>query len=192
MNDTEQLQVAEKMVNIMLGDQMISDGKGGQVKAPGRLVSSIRDQLIADVQPKLDDMAEDISTMREGLAKSPPSKRETHDMPPWDPMAKTLGIPDPNWYNPDASGVALDGKFESFKDFCWAVVNRYMNGVQDDRLRTSIRQKSMMAAEEMTGQELQLGGALVPEEFRPRLLMMGLQATSIRRLATVLPMGSLL
>ena len=192
MTEQEQAQAVDNMINLMLGDRMVSDGKGGQVKAPSRLVADISEQLNAELSPQITEMAGDIAALKEGMEKMPPSARQKKGIgpAPWDPMAHAMGIPDPNWYNPDAPGVALDGKFDDFRDFCLAVVNRYMNGVQDDRLTTRIRTKSAMAAEQMTGEELQLGGALVPEEFRPRLMMMGLQQTSIRRMATVIPMGA--
>ena len=173
-----------------VADQLIGvDGEESPIMA------ALREQVLAQVEPKIEDIAGDLSTMREGLAKGPPEaeKRNRIGAPPWNAqapwnaMAASMGVPDANWYNPEAIGAEVDGKFADFGDFLKAMIRRDMRGVADDRL-VNVKDSGAKAA--LTGEEIDLGGALVPEEFRPRLLNMMLQGISIRSLATVLPMGA--
>ena len=106
-------------------------------------MAALREQVIAQVEPKIEEMGEDpISTMKEGLAKGPPEaeKRNRIGAPPWNAMAASMGVPDANWYNPEAEGAEVDGKFADFGDFLKAMIRRDMRGVADDRLRQRQRQ----------------------------------------------------
>ena len=93
----------------------------------------------------------------------------------------------PNKYNPEAIGAKEDGKFENFRDFV-AALARDGRGHKDTRLRFIGNGSEISAA--LTGEEVELGGALVPEEFRASLMMLELQSATIRSRAMVLPMSS--
>ena len=184
MSETKELATA-------LAQELLGDGEGQDSKFMGAL----REQVVAQVSPKLDAMSEEIGVLREGLAKGPPQKTEDRvgpapwhaaGTPHWNQMAAAMGVPDANWYNPKAEGVKVDGKFKDFGEFIRAVVNRDIGRKDDERLQ-NVKDNGSMAV--LTGEEIDLGGALVPEEFRPRLMNMMLQSTSIRSKATVLPMG---
>ena len=68
-----------------------------------------------------------------------------------------------------------------------AVIRRDLRGVADDRLM-DVGGTGVSAA--LTGEEIELGGALVPEEFRPVLLSGMLSSGNIRPKAMTIPMGS--
>ena len=166
---------------------------GAEGKGDGRLVAAVREQIEPGIKAKLEDMQADITTVKDAMPSMTELPAKTaYSPPPWaaqsTQIAQAIGLPDPNWANPEAIGAKLDGKFDSFSDFLRAMVRRDMKGVSDERLVDVSSAGDVRA--DLTGEEVELGGALVPEEFRPQLLNMMLQPTSIRSRATVLPMGS--
>ena len=95
---------------------------------------------------------------------------------------------DPHAHNPDALGAALDGQFETFGSYLRTAIAATLKGRHDDRIRLIDESGDIKST--LTGEEIELGGALVPEEFRAQLMGLMLQPSSIRSLATVVPMGS--
>ncbi len=169
----------------------------------GPLVTAIKDQVGPQIQSVVQElgMEESIAEMRKEheelramLADRPPvPARAQFPGAPFETaavvqMRERLGIPSPNWYNPEAEGAQLDGVFDDLGDFLKAVINRGVLGRDDPRLVDAPMTANMAA--DLTGEELQLGGALVPEQFRPTLMNMQLQPTTIRGRAMVLPMAS--
>ena len=169
------------VLDVMLGKP---DGPQGQ------LTAAVREQIMPQVEAKIKPMYDDIEMMRESLAKGPPISelKSSYPAAPWSTGAEALGIPDPNWYNPEADGAKLDGKFDGFGDFVTSVIRRDIRRMDDDRLLDISTSGGMKS--QLTGEEINLGGALVPEEFRPILLSGTLGTNSIRNMAMTLPMGS--
>ena len=165
-------------------DLLLGDANGEN----GRLTSAVREQIMPQIEARVKPMEESIQTLRESLATGPPSKEtRKYEGPPWNAAAAALGIPDASWYNPEAVGAELDGKFDSFGDYLKAVINKGRSGIKDDRL-VNIGMNGDKAA--LSGEEIQLGGALVPEEFRPVLMSGMLNGGNIRPRAMTIPMGS--
>ena len=162
----------------------------GSDEQVGLLAGEVKKQLAPQIEARIEEMSEDLGELRESLKASPPGSGgiDPGNIPPWNAGAYALGVPDANWYNPEADGAALDGKWGSFREFLSTVFRRDLRGINDQRLRNVNETGSARVADELTGEELNLGGALVPEQFRPQLMMMQLQETSIRRRATVLPL----
>ena len=104
------------------------------------------------------------------------------------PAVSLLDLVDPHRPNPAALGAALDGKFADFGEFVRVAISSTLRGRRDERVHL-INEGGEIKAD-LTGEEIELGGALVPEEFRSELMMLMLQPNSIRMLATVLPMGT--
>ena len=85
-------------------------------------------------------------------------------------------------HNPHAAGAALDGRFDTAAEFYAAAVRAGrsdLNHTADGRL--------VMDAV-LSGQEIELGGALVPEEFRASMTTTMLETAVIRPGAMVLAM----
>ena len=168
----------------------------GTGATPGPLSSSVERQVMDQVEMKVAKLGlvDSINEIREQIASRAPaaSKGLEYPPPPWARAGAyargALGVPDPSWHNPDAIGAQEDGVWESPLEFMRAVVIAGRSGQRDERLNFVTSGSNMSAA--MTGQEIELGGALVPEEFRPQLMMMNLQPTSIRPRAMVLPMAA--
>ena len=182
MNEELRGQVSA-ILDVMLGDASDPNGK---------LVSAVREQLEPSIAARLAPLQESITALRSAAESGPPLGQSATLVapPPWATAAMgaaALGLPDANWYNPDAEGAELDGKFANFPDYLKAVI-RSGRGVGSDSRLKMVTTKGISA--ELTGEEIELGGALVPEEFRPLLLNMMLQMTSIRARAMVIPMGS--
>ena len=90
-------------------------------------------------------------------------------------------LPDVTDYNPDAPGAREDGKWKSRGEF-WQKLYESAHGRGiDPRLFES------KALGESFGDA---GGFLVPEEFRPDLMMLGLEQSVIRPRAMTIPMAS--
>ena len=171
-------EIVGAVADVLLGD---ANGKNG------RLTAAVREQIMPQLEKRVATMEETIMLLREAAAKGPPAQeKRLYSAPPWNSAAAALGLPDPNWHNPEAPGAQLDGKFAGFGDFVRAVISRDIGNINDDRL-ISVR-KGMSAA--LTGEEIELGGALVPEEYRPVLMSGMLGGGNIRPRAMVLPMGS--
>lgn len=183
-----------------LADQIV-DALVGSDESP--LNVAIREQITAQVGNVVEElgMAESVAEMRreheemrEMMASRPPvPARVQFPGAPFETAAvvalrERLGIPSPNWYNPEAEGARLDGDFNDLGDFMRAVIRRGVSGRDDPRLVMAPNTPNMAA--DLTGEEIELGGALVPEEFRPTLLNMQLQPTTIRGRAMVLPMAA--
>ena len=146
---------------------------------------TIHEQVEAIVKAKVDEMGieESLADMREAMATKQPERVE---------QAKSLDelLQHGDRHNPNAVGAELDGRFEGFNGFIRAVAtqNKQFTEQRDPRL-TMIGETPIVKAA-LTGEEIELGGALVPEEFRAQLMMAQLEPTSIRPRATVLPMSS--
>ena len=176
MNETKE--TVGQVLDLLLGD---ANGENG------RLTGAVREQIMPQIEQRVAGMEESIAVLREAAAKGPPAQEKTlYSAPPWKSAAAALGLPDPNWYNPEAPGAALDGKFAGFGDFVKAVIRRDIGKISDDRL-VSVTKGTSAA---LTGEEIELGGALVPEEFRPQLLSGMVDGGNFRPRAMVLPMGS--
>lgn len=173
----------------------------------GPLITAIKDQVGPQVQNMVEElgMEESIAEMRREFEEHQEQLREMSANRPPVParvqfpeapfetraimeMRERLGIPSPNWYNPQAKGSELDGKFKSLGDFMAAVINRGIHQKEDERIVDAPSTANMQA--NLDGESIELGGALVPEEFRPTLLNMQLQPTAIRSRAMVLPMAA--
>ena len=175
---SETKEIVGAVLDILLGD---ANGENG------RLTGAVREQIMPQVEKRVATMEETIMLLREAAASGPPAEAKIgYPAAPWNSSAAALGLPDPNWYNPEAPGAALDGQFSGFGDFVKAVIRRDIGKQHDDRLISVT--KGMSAA--LTGEEIELGGALVPEEFRPVLMSGMLGSANIRPRAMVLPMGS--
>ena len=153
--------------------------------AGGAERNTIHEQVEAIVKAKVDEMGieESLAEMREALSTKQPERVE---------QAKSLDelLQHGDRHNPNAVGAELDGRFEGFNGFIRAVAtqNKRFAEQRDPRL-TMIGETPIVKAA-LTGEEIELGGALVPEEFRTQLMMAQLEPTSIRPRATVLPMSS--
>ena len=197
MGDEVMEEQAAALTQALLGDNRA----GPLAKAIGAQVNEetkeVRDQIQAQLESSLKLLQDDIAALREVTREGPPGGGagvQRYNAPPWAINsavgAQVLGVPDANWHNPDAEGAQLDGRFDSFGDFMLAMLRRDRRGVADDRLIDVSSSGDVRREAALTGEEMELGGALVPEEFRPQLLTLMLQPTSIRSRATVLPMMS--
>ena len=148
------------------------------------LSAFIHEQIEAGVNAKVKDLNldEEIATLREALATKAPERaaEPVNIMDEWDPKKP----------NPAAVGGPLDGQFSGLKDYLRAVatLNPKFSADRDPRLTMLSHSVDVKAA--LTGEEIDLGGALVPEEFRSQLMMLALEPTSIRARATNIPMSS--
>ena len=103
-------------------------------------------------------------------------------------MSRSRICSNPHAHNPAAIGASLDGQFRDFAEFVRSTLSMTGRREMDKRLRLINEGGDIKS--DLTGEEIELGGALVPEEFRAQLMSLMLQPTSIRSMATVLPMGS--
>ena len=145
--------------------------------------SPMSEQIAAQMTAKVDAMGipSRLAELEDAMASRAPEPEKA--------KADALGaILNPHAHNPLAIGAALDGKFETFQDFMKATLSMTGRRNVDPRLRLINEGGDIRA--DLTGEEIELGGALVPEEFRSQLMMLMLQPNSIRSMATVLPMGS--
>lgn len=168
-----------------------------------KVESTVKEQLEAQFAEKIDGLGimRAIEELQDAVASGPPQQTTPRmwtppgltsgasDMfPEQAALREALGTGNPYSYNPDAIGAELDGEFEDFADFVRAVIRSDMQRERDPRLVRVNGAGEKKAA--LTGEELDLGGNLVPEEFRPRLMMLMLQPTSIRPRCMSIPMGS--
>lgn len=102
---------------------------------------------------------------------------------------RLVDLIDGNRRNPAAAGAALDGAWGDFGAFVRTAINATRRGGSTDERIRLINESGDIRAD-LTGEEIELGGALVPEEFRAQLLELMVQPATIRSRATVLPMGS--
>ena len=138
-------------------------------------VRSSRDASSAE----LAEMRKEIAALEQLVAAPAPQPR---------PRTEDLLHIDAHAHSPDALGAALDGQFDNFGAYLRTAISCTLRGRPDDRIRLVNEGGDIQAA--LTGEEVELGGALVPEEFRAQLMGLMLQPSSIRMLATVIPMGS--
>ena len=170
----------------------VTRGLLGTPSQAGPLSEQINAQVMAQVEAKVDALSidESFKELREAVAtRQPADPKPDYPEPPvalQNGITNAFGLPNPNWYNPAATGAEMDGRFEDFGEYLKAVIKYGRTGQADDRLIMVASNGNRQAT--LTGEEIELGGALVPEEFRPQLLMIGLQQNSIRPRATVLPM----
>ena len=145
--------------------------------------SPMSEQIAAQMTAKVDAMGipSRLAELEDAFSSRAPEPEKA--------KADALGaMLNPHAHNPLAIGAALDGKFETFQDFVKATLSMTGRRNVDPRLRLINEGGDIRA--DLTGEEIELGGALVPEEFRSQLMMLMLQPNSIRSMATVLPMGS--
>ena len=145
--------------------------------------SPMSEQIAAQMTAKVDAMGipSRLAELEDAMASRAPEPEKA--------KADALGaFLNPYAHNPLAIGAALDGKFETFQDFMKATLSLVGRRNVDSRLRLINEGGDIRA--DLAGEEIELGGALVPEEFRSQLMMLTLQPNAIRSMATVLPMGS--
>ena len=148
----------------------------------GGLGAMVREQVAAQVTDKIAGLGieSQLSEIRAALAEKPPVQ-ERRAIPP-------IMLMDPHKHSPLAVGARLDGQFSDMGDFLKAAFSLSGKRQVDDRLFIVGERGDIQAA--LTGEGIDVGGALVPEEFRAELFMMSLQETSIRKMAMIIPMGS--
>lgn len=94
-------------------------------------------------------------------------------------------------YNPKAAGAKLDGKFDGLGEFIQTIWHHRINGkyrvsgVDNKELDEKLR-----VVNEYSIKVPDSGGFLVPEEYRPQLLMLGLEDSIVLPRATVVPMNT--
>ena len=125
--------------------------------------------------------ANDVANIASAIATSAPQ-------PPTERRATVAEIADAHRYNPNALGAQCDGAFVNFGDYVQAVINTGRPGVPRDERLAFVAQPEIAAV--LTGEEVELGGALVPEEFRAELMALMVENVGLRSRCTVLPMGS--
>ena len=184
-------ELADQIVQTLVGDE--NSPLTAQIREAVRAqVGSVVEEL--DMATSIAELQREHREMQELLANRPPQpSRVRFPGAPFETaaiveMRERLGIPSPNWYNPQAQGVESDGRFDNLGDFLRAVINRGIHQREDPRLIDAPSTANMQA--NLDGESIELGGALVPEEFRPTLLNMQLQPTAIRSRAMVLPMAA--
>ena len=130
----------------------------------------------------------EIAEMREALSSRPPERGSgsmqgsTADNP--------LGFFDVNAANSVAVGHQINDNYADFADYIRqvATMNPHVASHRSERLEVMNHSGLVRAA--LTGEEIQSGGALVPEEYRSQIMMTGLGPMAIRSRATVIPMMS--
>ena len=170
--------------------------------------SFMREQFDARWAVESEGAQSSIDALREAVSTKPPSAER-----PLRPMEKlgieydrlaageVLGLFNANGYNPAATGAELDGEFEDTREYLRAVVSSRNGYAGDARVRLITEAGDFGSGGArlpggsgvgavLTGEELELGGALVPEEYRAAMYSWALQPTSIRMRATVMPMNS--
>jgi len=93
----------------------------------------------------------------------------------------SLGAP-----NPSAVGVEADDQFADFGEFVRAVTDLH----RGHRHPGVVPMNSRAVEAALTGEEVEAGGALVPEQFRAQLYALDVMAGSIMGRVTTLPMGT--
>jgi len=189
--DPNVTELADQIVQTLVGEP--NSPLTAQIREAVKIqVGSVVEEL--DMATSIAELQREHKEMCELLASRPPQpSRVQFPGAPFETaaviqMRERLGIPSPNWYNPEAEGGKVDGAFENLGDFMRAVIRRGLLGRDDSRIVEAPSTANMAA--DLTGEEIELGGALVPEEFRPTLLNMQLQPTAIRSRAMVLPMAA--
>ena len=142
--------------------QAVSTELLGTEENPGVLSQAIKRQVMAQVEARVGEMglADSINELRDAVASRPLSAdpASSYPQPPWaaQGVGRALGIPDPNWHNPEAAGAQLDGEFNGFGDFVRAVFMRDRRGIADERLIQVTSGGSIQASAnaELTGQEI--------------------------------------
>lgn len=186
MGAEDAVAIAERVTEQLTGkiDEKVTAAMGG-----------VPEQVTAQVREVLAGMGFD------------PDEKISRQPTPTITRAGMLALADPTKHNPHSLGAELDGQFETFGSFLRAVViDQRRGGGSDSRLRYITDdgrlvhdRREMLAAQkqspndiraDLSGSELATGGALVPEEYRSELLMLGLQPASIRRLAFQIPMAA--
>ena len=144
----------------------------------------LHEQIEASVTQKVKDanIEEELAAVREALATKAPERAADN--------LSLEDIWDSSKANPAAVGAQIDGRFGGFIDYIRGVATLNPRVQRDRDPRLSMLGEHIPASAALTGEEIELGGALVPEEFRSQLMMMALQPTSIRPKATVIPMMS--
>lgn len=153
-----------------------------------------------------DNMMETIAELRDAMSsKPPPTDRPqtaleflgSGDNADRLTAMQVLGLMDSSGYNPAAPGTVIDGAFDGTLDYLRSVLMARNGYTQDGRLRLITEHGNFKEpgpppgpGAALTGQELELGGALVPEEFRAAMYGYMLGPTAIRQRAQVIPMST--
>ena len=147
----------------------------------GRQIAAQVAERLATLEDDAADVRSMVAAMAAEIARPAPAAPEAARRP-------LAAMMDAHAHNPAALGAALDGQFADFGEFVKATLSMVGRKMTDPRLRMVSESGHIRA--DLTGEEIELGGALLPEEFRAQLMSLTLQPTSIRSMATVLPMGS--
>ena len=149
---------------------------------PGELVEQASAQMRPQIEQSVRDALQPIESDRDAMIERVAAlEAELASRPA---AAATLSATVVAGHNPHAPGAAGDGAFDGAAAFYAAAVRAGrpdLNHPVDGRL--------VMDAV-LSGQEIELGGALVPEEFRAQMNMDMLEAAVIRPGAMVLAMST--
>ena len=159
-----------------------------------RSAAKVEEQVEAQMASKVEELEGSIMALRDQVAEGPPQPGQARlPVDLVSALAQPLGramqaadwkaANDPRVYNGAAVGAQADyaEQFANLGDFVKAVDTMGQPGPTDPRLRFRA---------DLTGEEVELGGALVPEELRAQLQMLALEDSNIRSRAMVVPMGS--
>ena len=160
--------------------------------------AAITEQVMAQINARLDDMTKtaasdlgsgevaairrDLDQLTAALATQPPDKpgrRVTAES-----LLDDIRIES---HNPTLFAASGDGRFSRFSEFVLATIQAGKGLGHDPRL---LGAETPEVAAALTGEELSLGGALVPEEYRAALMSLMLMDSAIRSRVTAIPMGS--
>lgn len=176
---------ADQIVDALLGREDISGVRGQAVTQ----VSETLRALVGPMQASHAAVAQQVATLEATVGQMARDHGGTPAPQPESRPRPTIEqLMNPHEHNPAAVGAQLDGQFADFADFVRSTLTMIGRRQLDPRLRLINEGGDIKA--DLTGEEIELGGALVPEEFRAQLMGLMLQPTSIRSHATVLPMGS--
>jgi len=129
----------------------------------------------AEIAALRSEMAEMGRTLASRVPRTPPAAPTISDMLRHDTP------------NPDAVGAQSNGEFAHFAEFLREVHAEHIGRGRSDRL---IHTSDPGIASVLTGESSDLGGALVPEEFRAQIMALAIQSSVLVPLVTTLPMGS--
>ena len=184
----------------------LRDALGEELFGPdSRGESFMREQFDARWATESEGIQASIDALREAVSIKPPSaERPLRPMEElgleYDRLAarEVLGLFDANGFNPAAMGAELDDQFDSTREYLQLVVASRNGYAADPRVRLITEAGDVKEPRGgpggrqavLTGEELELGGALVPEEYRAAMYAWALEPTSFRSMATVMPMNS--
>ena len=93
-------------------------------------------------------------------------------------------------YNPKSAGAKLDGKFEGIGEFIQTIWHHRISGkYRISGADAKAMDEKLAVVNSYSIEVPDAGGFLVPEEYRPQLLMLGLEDSIVLPRATVVPMN---